>query len=181
MTPNWRRQRCGHLSCRASRSFVEPQRKADERSSRIWRNGPEIATGPRSSIIGTAIRSRRGRAPRSWGVARIDPEIGSYAIIQFKKLPLCEVAHTPPGIGDLYAGRLPAAAAWSVPLEGAVPRTNLWSNSVPRVELDQRSREASRRLKQIERLFKPPVRVRHSRLLRLIYVLSLGTCSAMPQ
>ena len=28
-------------------------------------------------------------------VARIDPEIGSYAIIQFKKLPaMCEVAHT---------------------------------------------------------------------------------------
>jgi hypothetical protein len=60
-------------------------------------------------------------------------------------------------------------------------RTNLWSHSVPRVELDQRSREASLRLKQIERLFKPPVRVRHSRFLRLIYVLRLGTCSAMPQ
>jgi len=120
---------------------------------------------------------RRGR-----GASReIDPEIGSYAIIQFKKLPLCEVAHTPPGIGDLYAGRLPAAAAWSVPLEGAVLRTNLWSHSVPRVELDQRSREASLRLEQIERLFKSPVRVRHSRVLRLIYILSLGTCSAMPQ
>ena len=96
----------------------------------ISRDGLEIATEPQSSIIGTAIRSRRGRAPRSWGVARIDPEIGSYAIIQFKKLPLCEVAHTPPGIGDLYAGRLPAAAAWSVPLEGAVLRTNLWSHNV---------------------------------------------------
>ena len=69
----------------------------------------------------------------------------------------------------------------SVPLEGAVPRTNLWSHSVPRAELDQRSREASLRLEQIERLFKSPVRVRHSRVLRLIYILSLGTCSAMPQ
>ena len=67
-----------------------------------------------------------------------------------------------------------------------MPRINLWSRIVPRVELDQRSREASRRLEQIERLFKLPVRVRHSQFLRLIflrliYVLSLGTCSAMPQ
>jgi hypothetical protein len=69
----------------------------------------------------------------------------------------------------------------SVPLEGAVPRTNLWSHSMPRVELDQRSREASLRLEQIERLFRPPVRVKDSRLLRLVYLLSLGTCSAMPQ
>ena len=114
-------------------------------------------------------------------VARIDPEIGSYAIIHKKKSLLCEVAHTPPGIGNLYAGRLPAAAAWSVPLEGAVPRTSLWNHSMPRVELDHRSREASLRLEQIERLLKPPVRVRRSRFLRLIYVLSLGTCSAMPQ
>ena len=97
------------------------------------------------------------------------------------KLPLCEVAHTAPGIGNLYAGRLPVAAAWSVRVEGAVPKTNLWSHSVPRVELDQRSREASLRLEQIKRRFKPPVRVKHSRLLQLISVLSLGTCSAMPQ
>jgi hypothetical protein len=52
---------------------------------------------------------------------------------------------------------------------------------VSRVELDQRSREASLRLEQIERLLKPPVRVRHSRFLRLVYLLSPGTCSATPQ
>ena len=46
---------------------------------------------------------------------------------------------------------------------------------MPRVELDQRSREASRRLEQIKRLLQPPVRVSHSRFLRLVYVLSLGT------
>jgi hypothetical protein len=32
-----------------------------------------------------------------------------------------------------------------------MPRTNLWSQSVPRVELDQRSREARLRLERIER------------------------------
>jgi len=62
-----------------------------------------------------------------------------------------------------------------------MPRTSLQSHSVPRVELDHRSREASLRLEQIERLLKPPVRARHSRFLRLVYLLSLGTCSATPQ
>jgi len=52
---------------------------------------------------------------------------------------------------------------------------------MPRVELDQRSREASLPLEEIERLLKPPVTVRHSQFLRFIYVLSLGTCSTMPQ
>jgi hypothetical protein len=109
-------------------------------------------------------------------------EIGWYPVIQFKKFPaVCEVAHTSPRIGNLYATWLPAAAAWSVPLEGAMPRTSLRSHSVPRVELDHRSREASLRLEQIERLLKPPVRARHSRFLRLVYLLSLGTCSATPQ
>jgi hypothetical protein len=35
-------------------------------------------------------------------------------------------------------------------MESAMPRTNLWSQSVPKVELDQCSREARRRLEQIE-------------------------------
>ena len=81
----------------------------------------------------------------------------------------------------LYPARLPAAAAWEHPLEGTVPRTNPWSHSLPRVELDQRSREASLRLEQIERLLKRPVRVRHSWFWRLLYLLSLGTCSATSQ
>jgi hypothetical protein len=74
----------------------------------------------------------------------------------------------PAGIGNLYAARLPAVPAWSVPLEGAVPRTSLWSHSVPRVELDQRSGEASLRLEQVERLLKPPVRGRRPPFLRLV-------------
>jgi len=66
-------------------------------------------------------------------------------------------------------------------MEGAVPTTSQWSHSVPRVELDQRSREASLRFEQIERLLKPPVKVKHFRLWRFVYLLSLGTCNAMPQ
>jgi len=58
-----------------------------------------------------------------------------------------------------------------------VPRTNLWSHSVPRVELDQRSREASLRLEQVERLLKPLVGARRSRFWWLVSLLSFGTCS----
>ena len=35
-------------------------------------------------------------------------------------------------------------------------RSNLWSHAIPRVELDQRSRQASLRLQQIELLLNPP-------------------------
>ena len=64
-------------------------------------------------------------------------------------------------------------------MEVAVPRTNTWSHSVPRVEIDQRSREACLRLEQIERLFKP-VGAKHSRLWKLVYLFGLGTSNAAP-
>ena len=37
-------------------------------------------------------------------------------------------------------------------MERAMPTANLWNRSVPRVELDQRAREARLRLEQLERL-----------------------------
>ena len=40
-------------------------------------------------------------------------------------------------------------------VEGAMLRNNLWSKSLPRVELDQRARDARVRLDQIERLAVP--------------------------
>ena len=55
-----------------------------------------------------------------------------------------------------------------------MPRTNLWSQSVPRVELDQRSREARLRLQRIERLLIPRAAVRQSRLRRVLYLFSVG-------
>jgi hypothetical protein len=66
-------------------------------------------------------------------------------------------------------------------MEGAMPRTNLWSQSVPRVELDQRSREARLRLEQIERLLIPRAAVTHSRLRRLFGLLSVGIYGGAPQ
>jgi hypothetical protein len=56
---------------------------------------------------------------------------------------------------------------------GVMPRTNLWSESVPRVELDQRSREARLRFERIDRLFILRATVTHPRLRRLLYLLRL--------
>ena len=78
----------------ATRSLVQPQHKGDERSSRIWRDGLEIATGPQRLSLNSKFKP--GEDERCVvRVARIDPEIGSYAVIQFKKFrTMCEVAHT---------------------------------------------------------------------------------------
>jgi hypothetical protein len=40
-------------------------------------------------------------------------------------------------------------------VEGTMSRKNLWNKSVPRIELDQRARDARVRLDQIERLAVP--------------------------
>jgi hypothetical protein len=53
-------------------------------------------------------------------------------------------------------------------------RTNLWSKSVPLVELDQRSRAARLRLERIDRLLIPPAAVTHSRLRRLLCLFRVG-------
>ena len=58
-------------------------------------------------------------------------------------------------------------------------RTNLWSKSVPRVELDQRSRTARLRLERIDRLLIPRVAVTHSRLRRLLF--SVGIYGGVPR
>ena len=62
-----------------------------------------------------------------------------------------------------------------------MPRNNLWSPSLPKVELDQRSREARLRLERIERLLIPRAAVTHSRLWRLVCLLSVGRYRRAPQ
>ena len=54
-------------------------------------------------------------------------------------------------------------------MEGAMLRANLWNKSVSRVELDQRAREARRRLERIERQLLPRALPR-SPLKRLLYL-----------
>ena len=56
-------------------------------------------------------------------------------------------------------------------------KTNLLGKSVPRVELDQRSRTARLRLERIDRL---PAAVTHSRLRRLLCLFSVGIYGGAP-
>lgn len=55
-----------------------------------------------------------------------------------------------------------------------MPRANLWSSSVPRVELDQRAREARLTFERVERRLAPPVRKAGFWLRRLLRRCGLG-------
>jgi hypothetical protein len=69
-------------------------------------------------------------------------------------------------------GAVPGLRLGSVrAMEGAMPKVNRWSRNVPRIELDQRSREARLRLEEIERLVVS--KQRQAGLRRIFYVLSL--------
>jgi hypothetical protein len=56
-----------------------------------------------------------------------------------------------------------------------MPRTNLCSQSVSRIELDQRSREARLRFEQTNRLFVLSATVTRSWLRGLLYLCTVGT------
>ena len=95
---------------------------------------------------------------------------------------MCEVAHTSlenwPGIADSRPG-----FGWGtiVLWEGVMPRSNPWSRNMPRVELDQRSREARLRLERIDRLFILRATATHSRLRRLLYLFTVRRYGGLPQ
>ena len=86
----------------------------------------------------------------------------------------CEAAHTSSGIDELLVAPPPVFAGDVSAVEGAMMRTNPWSKSVSRVELDQRSRAARLRLERIDRLLIPPAAVTQSRLRRLLGLYSAG-------
>jgi hypothetical protein len=60
-----------------------------------------------------------------------------------------------------------------------MPRTNLWSQSAPRVEIDQRSRDARLRFERTDE-FLVRRTVTHSRLRRLLYVFTRGRYGGLP-
>ena len=66
-------------------------------------------------------------------------------------------------------------------MEGAISKTNLSSRTVPRVELDHRSREARLRFERIARLFIRRVTVTPFRLRQLLYFFRLGRYGGLPQ
>jgi len=64
-------------------------------------------------------------------------------------------------------------------MEGAMSKVNRWSRNVPRIELDQRSREARLRFEEIERLVVS--KQRQARLRRIFYVLGIRISRGAPQ
>ena len=60
-----------------------------------------------------------------------------------------------------------------------MPRINRWNRSMPRIELDRRSREARLRLEQLERLVVS--KQRQARLRRIFYVLRIRISRGAPQ
>jgi hypothetical protein len=62
-------------------------------------------------------------------------------------------------------------------MEGIMARKNLWNVNVPRVELDQRVRDARLRLERIERLLVPHAAAANSWLRRVFYIFRLGIYS----
>jgi hypothetical protein len=64
---------------------------------------------------------------------------------------------------------------------GIMPRTNLWDRSVPRVEVDRRSREARLRFERIDQLFIVRATVTPSRLRRLLYLFTVGRYGGLAQ
>ena len=88
---------------------------------------------------------------------------------------MCEVAHTSLGIGKLWGRR--STCGWEV----AMPITNLWIQNVPRVELDQRSREARLRFERVDRLLVLRASITHSRLRRLFCRFTVGKYGGLPQ
>jgi hypothetical protein len=62
-----------------------------------------------------------------------------------------------------------------------MPSTNLWTESVSRVEIDQRSREARLQFEQIDRLFILSDTVTHSHLKRLLYFFTVDRYGRLRQ
>ena len=94
---------------------------------------------------------------------------------------MCEVAHTSVEISKVLLTPAPASARERPCHGGVMPRTNRWNQSVPRVELDQRSRAARLRFERIDQLFIVRPAMTHLRLRRLLYLFTVGRYGALPR
>ena len=62
-----------------------------------------------------------------------------------------------------------------------MPRTNIWNQSVSRIEIDQRSREARVRFERTDLLFVLSTTVRHSWLRGLLYLITDRRYGGLPK
>src|SRR5215831_14900051 len=83
---------------------------------------------------------------------------------------MCEVVHTSVEIIKVLVNANPGLLGNVHASEGVMPRTNLWSRSASRIEIDQRSREARLRFERTDLLFVLSATVRHSWLRGLLYL-----------
>jgi len=150
----------------------------------IWPNlregGPDRPDRPRTGkVVPANPAASMPRAPARGGVRG---KGGSDLRARPRKINRrqCEAAHTSSGIDELLVAPSPAFTGGGRAVEGVMMRTNLWSESVPRVELDQRSRTARLRIERIDRLLIPPAAVMQSRLRRLLCLCSVGRYDGAP-
>jgi hypothetical protein len=94
---------------------------------------------------------------------------------------MCEVAHTSVETGKVLLTPVRLRLGNVHAMGSIMPRSNLWDRSVPRVELDGRSREARLRFERIDRLFILRPTVTPSRLRRLLYLFTVGRYGGLPQ
>ena len=85
---------------------------------------------------------------------------------------MCDPAHMRFALDEIFAGSAPAMVGSMRAMEGVMPRANLWNNGAPRVELDERARDARLRLERVERLFAPHTRAPEYWLRRILVCLS---------
>jgi hypothetical protein len=93
---------------------------------------------------------------------------------------MCEVAHTSAETGKVLLTPAPASARERRCIGSVMSRTNLWSQSVSRIDIDQRSREARLRFEQTDRLFVLSATVTHSWLRRLLYLFTIRRHNGLP-
>ena len=95
---------------------------------------------------------------------------------------MCDAGHTSSGIDTLFVRHFRDFAEERRPVwRAAMPRNNVEVRVVPRVELDQRAREARLRIERAERLFAPRPAVTYSWPRWLIWGLNARIFGAAPR
>ena len=94
---------------------------------------------------------------------------------------MCEVAHTSMEISRVLLRPAPASAREHPCIGAVMSRTKLWTQSMSRIEIDQRSREARLRFEQTGQLLVLSATVTHFWLRGLLYLFTIGRYGGLPQ
>src|SRR5262249_15837556 len=92
-----------------------------------------------------------------------------------------EVAHTSVENSTVLLTPASASARERPCTGGVMARTELWGQSVSRIGLDQRSREARLRFEETDRLFLLSTTLTHSWVRGLLYLFTIGRYGGLAQ